>query len=160
MARRLLVRSSPIPAGGFCRSCLTVWGSIGDIPDSAVLTFSRGLPGLDAHQFVILKPDGLEPIVLLQSVDSPDIGLPAIPCRSVIASYEVKLDEDDRAELAIPEQYDESSLLYLAVLLMGNDAGPYCNLAAPIVINAENNRGCQVAAVDSPYATLHPLVEG
>jgi len=128
-----------------------------DIPDSAVLTFGRGLPGLDAHEFVILKPDGLEPIVLLQSVDNPHIGLPAIPCRSVIAGYEVQLDEDDRAELAIGDQDDEPSLLYLAVLLMGNDSGPYCNMAAPIVINARNNRGCQVAGVDSPYATLHPL---
>jgi flagellar assembly factor FliW len=135
-------------------------GLLGDIPDSAVLTFSRGLPGLDAHEFVILKPDGLEPIVLLQSVDKPHIGLPAIPCRSVIAGYEVQLNEDDRVELAIPDQHDAPSLLYLAVLLMGGDSGPYCNLAAPIVINAENNRGCQVAGVDSPYATLHPLTEG
>jgi flagellar assembly factor FliW len=135
-------------------------GLLGDIPDSAVLTFSRGLPGLDAHEFVILKPDGLDPIVLLQSVDNPDIGLPAIPCRSVIDGYEVQLDEGDRAELAIADQDEEPSLLYLAVLLMGNDSGPYCNLAAPIVINAGNNRGCQVAGLESPYATLHPLSEG
>ena len=132
----------------------------GNIPDSAVLTFGRGLPGLDAHQFVILKPDGLEPIVMLESVDNPGIGLPAIPCRSVIAGYEVQLDEDDRAELAITDEDVEPSLLYLAVLLIGTDSGPYCNLAAPIVINAANNRGCQVGGVDSPYSTLHPLAEG
>jgi len=135
-------------------------GLHGDIPDSAVLTFSRGLPGLDAHEFVMLKPDGLEPIVLLQSVDNPNIGLPAIPCRSVIDGYEVQLDDDDRAELEIVQEDDEPSLLYLAVLPVGNGSGPYCNLAAPIVINAGNNRGCQVAGVDSPYATLHPLSEG
>lgn len=135
-------------------------GLHGDIPDSTVLTFSRGLPGLDAHQFVILKPDGLEPIVLLQSVDKPDIGLPAIPCRSVIEGYEAQLDDDDRAELEIADEGAELSLLYLAVLLVGDDSGPYCNLAAPIVINAANNRGCQLAGVDSPYATLHPLSEG
>ena len=135
-------------------------GPLGDIPNSAVLTFQRGLPGLDAHEFVILKPDGLEPIVLLQSVDNPDIGLPAIPCRSVIEDYEAQLDDDDRAELAIADHDREPSLLYLAVLLMGGDTGPYCNLAAPIVINAANNRGCQLAGVDSPYATLHPLTEG
>jgi flagellar assembly factor FliW len=132
----------------------------GDIPDSAVVTFGRGLPGLDAHQFVILKPDGLEPIVMLQSVDNPDIGLPAIPCRSVIAGYEVELNEDDRAELAIADEEVDLSLLYLAVLLIGDDSGPYCNLATPIVINAANNRGCQVAGADSPYSTLHPLAEG
>jgi flagellar assembly factor FliW len=135
-------------------------GLLGEIPDSAVLTFSRGLPGLDAHEFVILKPDGLEPIVLLQSVDNPDIGLPVIPCRSVIAGYEVQLEEGDLDELAIADQGDPPSLLYLAVLLMGSDSGPYCNLAAPIVINAANNRGCQVAGVGSSYATLHPLSEG
>ena len=135
-------------------------GPLGDIPNSAVLTFQRGLPGLDAHEFVILKPDGLEPIVLLQSVDNPDIGLPAIPCRSVIEDYQVQLDDDDRVELAISDHDREPSLLYLAVLLMGGDTGPYCNLAAPIVINAANNRGCQLAGVHSPYATLHPLTEG
>lgn len=131
-----------------------------DIPDSAVLTFSRGLPGLDARQFVILRPDGLEPIVLLQSVDNPDIGLPVIPCRSVIDGYEVQLEQDDRAQLDFADEGDASSLLYLAVLWMSSDSGPCCNLAAPIVINAANNRGCQVAGVGSPYATLHPLAEG
>lgn len=135
-------------------------GLFGDIPDSAVLTFERGLPGLDAHQFVILRPDGLEPIVVLQSVDNPDIGLPAIPCRSVMQGYAVQLDDDDRAELALEDQEDEPSLLYLAILLMGGDSGPYCNLAAPIVINANNNRGCQLTGVNSPYPTLHPLAEG
>jgi flagellar assembly factor FliW len=61
--------------------------------------------------------------------------------------------------LAIGDRDDAPSLLYLAVLLIGDDSGPYCNLAAPIVINAENNRGCQVTGVDSPYATLHSLAE-
>lgn len=135
-------------------------GLLGEIPDSAVLTFNRGLPGLDAHQFVILKPDGLEPIVLLQSVDNPDIGLPVIPCRSVIDGYEVQLEEDDLEDLAIADHADKPALLYLAVLLMGSDSGPYCNLAAPIVINAGNNRGRQLTGVDSPYAALHPLAEG
>ena len=135
-------------------------GLHGDIPDSAVVTFDRGLPGLDAHEFVILKPDGLEPIVLLQSVDNPDIGLPAIPCRSVIDGYNVQLDDDDRAELALANEEAEPALLYLAVLLLGNDSAPYCNLAAPIVINAGNNRGCQITCVDSSYSTLHPLLEG
>ena len=46
----------------------------GDVPDSAVVTFGRGLPGLDAREFAILKPDGLEPIVMLQSVDNPASG--------------------------------------------------------------------------------------
>lgn len=135
-------------------------GLLSEIPDSAVLTFDRGLPGLDAHKFVILKPDGLEPIVLLQSVDNPDIGLPVIPCRSVVDTYEVQLEDEDLAELAITDQDERPALLYLAVLLMGADSGPYCNLAAPIVINAGNNRGCQLTGVDSPHATLHPLSEG
>ncbi len=130
-----------------------------EIPESAVLTFHRGLPGLEAHEFVILKPDGLEPIVLLQSVDNPDIGLPVIPCRSVIDGYDVQLGEEDLAELAIADQDKKPALLYLAVLLMGDDSGPYCNLAAPIVINAANNRGCQLAGAESPYATLHPVSE-
>lgn len=131
-----------------------------EIPESAVVTFGKGIPGLDAREFVILKPDGLEPIVLLQSVDQPEVGLPAIPCMAVLPDYHVNLDARDRGELGIAEGAVDPALLYLAVLIMDTtETGPCCNLAAPIVINPENNRGCQISQLESRYATLHPLAE-
>ncbi len=130
------------------------------IPDSAVVLFRNGLPGVTGREFVILKPDGLEPIVVLQSIDEPAVGLPAIPCASVINDYQLKLDNQDREELELRGDGSDPELLYLAVVVVeGQDREPYCNLAAPIVINPANNRACQIAHLESPYSALHPLSE-
>jgi len=130
------------------------------IPDSAIVVFRNGIPGVAGREFVILKPDGLEPIVVLQSVDEPAVGLPAIPCANVVNDYQLKLDKQDREELELQGDGSDPELLYLAVVVVeGQDKGAYCNLAAPIVINPENNRACQIAHLESPYSAVHPLSE-
>lgn len=129
-----------------------------NIPDSAIILFHDGLPGVPGRQFVILKPEGLEPIVMLQSLDDPDVGIPAIPCASVVGDYHLEFDGNDREALELNGDSSDPELLYLAVLLVdGQEHGPCCNLAAPIVINPANNRGRQVTRLDSTYAALHPI---
>lgn len=128
------------------------------IPESAVVVFHDGLPGVDGREFVILKPDGLEPIVLLQSLDEPSVGIPAIPCASVIQGYQIDMEQLDRDGLGLVSDEGDPELLYLAVLLVdGHENGPCCNLAAPIVINPSNNRGRQVTRLDGAYGALHPI---
>lgn len=57
------------------------------VPESAVVIFHEGLPGVAGREFVTLKPEGLEPIVMLQSLDNPAVGVPAIPCASVVSGF-------------------------------------------------------------------------
>ena len=106
------------------------------IPDSAVVLFRNGIPGVTGREFVILKPDGLEPIVVLQRIDESAVGLPAIPCGSVVNDYQLNLDNQDREELELRGDGSAPEILYVAVVLVeGQDKGPCCNLAAPSVIN-------------------------
>ncbi len=132
-----------------------------NIPESAVVTFPDGVPGLaDAKRFLILRPDGLDPIVMLQSVDAPDVSLPAIPMHAVRADYRLCMPDGDRRAIEMAETMTEVDLVCLAVLILpGENHPPACNLAAPIVINPNNRLARQVLQVESEYPALYPLSE-
>lgn len=128
----------------------------------AVITFAEGVPGLpEFRRFVVVRPEGLEPIVLLQSVDDEHLTLPALPVGSVIENYRLQVDDSDRHELELDGDADTSKLVCLAVLtLPGEQNPPAVNLFAPIVINPENRRARQVLQLASGYPSVYPLGAG
>ena len=129
------------------------------IPNESVIHFPDGVPGLDdARRFVVLKPDNLEPVIVLQSLECEHVSLPAAPVRAVCEDYQLELNEEDRAALGVDDQWDPSSLLCLAVITPGTlKAPPVCNLFAPIVVNPEKMLGRQVLQIGADYPTIHPL---
>ena len=131
------------------------------VPESAVVTFPDGIPGLsEAQRFLILRPDGLEPIVMLQSVDAPEVSLPAIPMHAIRADYRLRISEPDRRAIKMEKDMAEIDLVCLAVLVLpGPDHPAACNLAAPIVINPRTRLARQIQQIDSEYPALYPLQE-
>ena len=129
------------------------------IPDESVIHFPEGVPGLDeARRFVILKPGNLEPVIVLQSLESEHVSLPVAPVRTVCADYQLQLREEDRAALEVEEDWDPSSLLCLEVITPGTlKVPPVCNLFAPIVVNPSKMLGRQVLQIGGDYPTIHPL---
>ncbi len=131
------------------------------IPESAVITFPDGVPGLaGVKRFLILRPDGLDPIVMLQCVDAPEVSLPAIPMHAVRSDYVLRLPAEDRRGIEMEDSMTEIDLICLAVLILpGQDHPPACNLAAPIVINPNNRLARQVLQIESEYPAVYPLDE-
>lgn len=128
------------------------------IPESAVITFPDGLPGLgDSHRFLILQPEGLDPIVLLQSVEQENLSLPAAPAFSVRPDYQLRISDVDRVQLAVEPEVPESELVCLIVLILSEGGQTSCNLAAPIVINPKNRLARQVMQLENDYPALCSL---
>lgn len=130
-----------------------------NVPDQAIITFPEGLPGLAASQrFVILRPEDLEPIVVLQSVEDGEVSVPAIPVYAVKPDYRLILSEQDRDALGDVDDKPDSEFVCLAVLILpGSDHPAACNLFAPVVINPATMLGRQVVQLGSEYRMLQPL---
>jgi flagellar assembly factor FliW len=129
------------------------------VPPESIVTFPEGIPGLAGAQgFVILRPDEMEPIAVLQSIEDEHVSLPVIPVHAVAADYTLTLSAEDRATLRAAPDQDPGAFVCLAVLILPGAITPAaCNLLAPIVINPASMRGKQIVQVDSGYPALQPL---
>jgi len=127
-------------------------------PEESVIDFPGGLPGFgELTRFVLLEPDGLGPIVLLQSLDDEHMSLPLAPTASVHPEYELRLGAAELEALGA-ERVEE--LASFAVLTLPGDGRPAaCNLAAPVVLNPAKRLGAQVLQTWSSYPTFHQLPE-
>ena len=140
---------------------------LGDIADESIITFPEGLPGLDdCKRFVILRPEGIEPVLLLQHVGDEDLSLPVIPVKAVRDDYQLQLSHGDRKLLGFPDEpgmpgnapcLPEDALCLAVLVLPGEDLPPNCNLFAPIVVNVATRQAKQVLQLDSDYPTAFPL---
>jgi len=147
---------------------------LGDIADESIITFPEGLPGLDdCKRFVILRPEGIEPILLFQYVEDENLSLPVIPVQAVMEDYQLQISPGDRELLGFPVEpglaekipfqpeknqgWPENALCLAVLVLPGEDLPPNCNLFAPIVVNAATRRAKQVLQLDSDYPTAFPL---
>ena len=133
---------------------------LGDIADESIVTFPEGLPGLDdCKRFVILRPEGIEPILLFQHVGDEDLSLPVIPVQAVREDYQLHLSAGDRKLLGFPQEpgMPENALCLAVLVLPGGDLAPNCNLFAPIVVNVATRQAKQVLQLDSDYPTASPL---
>jgi len=130
-----------------------------DIPEEGVITFPEGVPGLTSStRFVIMRPEDMDPILVLQNVEDENVSLPLIPVHAVIRDYSLKLSGRDREVLGLSSGAEQSRLLCLAVLILPGARRPAaCNLFAPLVINPATLLAKQVAQLSSDYPSLHSL---
>lgn len=133
--------------------------TLDDIPEEGVITFPEGVPGLTAStRFVILRPEDMDPILVLQNVEDENVSLPLIPVHAVVGDYRLKLSSRDRDMLGLSSGADLSGLLCLAVLILAGASRPAaCNLFAPLVVNPATRLAKQVAQLSSDYPSLHSL---
>ncbi len=125
-----------------------------------VIHFPEGLPAFeDEHEFVYIAghPD-MEPLVLLQSRQTPALGFFAIPVRALDAGYTLLLEPEHLGLLGWQHERTPEigpDLVCLALLTLSGQ--PTANLLSPIVIHPGTHRACQVIQTGTAYSCSHPL---
>jgi len=122
-----------------------------DVNPGDVLMFAEGLPGYEsARQFVLLDVPDQAPLKVLHAVNASEPCFLVVDPKRVLPTYRYELTDSDRQRLGAK---DDSTLLWLAMVIV-DDAGTVAvNLRAPIVINPERMTGRQVM----PNACVYPL---
>jgi flagellar assembly factor FliW len=128
--------------------------------DNAVIDFPEGLPGFDDRsQFVLLRPPGLHPVLLLENISEKTASLAVVAVEAVDRGYRLTLTPEDRQALGLEEepQIAKNVLCLAVIVLAAHGKAPTCNLLAPIVINPANRRAKQIIQMESDYSIAHPL---
>jgi flagellar assembly factor FliW len=115
------------------------------------LTFPAGIPGFENELRILpVEIPSQRPLVYLQSIIHPDICFAALPVFVIDPLFRLRLSEEERLLLQLPEVCDPvvgTDVLCLALLMSSGDA-VRVNLNAPVVINLHNARGVQSIATD------------
>ena len=123
------------------------------VPPQDELYFDQGLIGLDeCRRWVVLTDSENPALGWLQSVEQGHIALGIVSPRRFVPDYQLRVDRDDLRTLKLATVHDAE----VAVIVNRQAGGLTLNLQAPLVINVEARRGCQVVAKDA-YPVQFPL---
>lgn len=114
------------------------------IDSEKIVRFPRGLAGFeDQHDFTLLqlRPDA--PLLILQSISRPEVGLLVADPYSFLDSYPVLLGEAEQQLLKIDKK-EEAAILVTVTIPAGEPEKAMLNLTGPIVINHRERIGLQV----------------
>ena len=131
------------------------------IDPSKIITFPRGLAGFeDEHEFILLqlRPDA--PLLILQSIRRPEVGLLVADPYSFLDSYPVMVGEAEQKMLKIGKT-QETAILVTVTIPSGQPENAMLNLTGPIVINHQERIGLQIPqGFEGPtQVRMHPAEE-
>ena len=130
-----------------------------DVAD--VLTFPKGLPGFERETtFVPVEKLGLEPVVFLQSLLSPELCFVALPMEIVDRNYQLRIMNEDLSVISIPADHRPPAtedLACLAIVCLQDNSPATANLLGPLVLNRKTKVCVQAIRDDSKYSANHPL---
>jgi len=130
-----------------------------EINEEDIITFEKGMPGFESNKkFAILhKVEEDNPFKWLQCVDDGKVAFVIINPQIFKDHYEVKLDGVISDELNIESL--EDVIVYSIVTIPEEVSKMTANLKAPIIINAKNNKGCQMFLEDEKYGLKHTILD-
>ncbi len=124
---------------------------------AGAIEFPAGLPGFEQRRrFVLIERANAAPVLFLQSLEAPELCLPAAPVRSIDPQYELALTEDDLRLLGPGAGED---LIALAILWAPKEGPLTANLLAPVVIDPRSRRAVQAVRMDRRYSHRHPIAK-
>lgn len=120
-----------------------------DIEEDKIIKFPRGLIGFEYLQdFVLLQINENSPLLVLQSIDDPSIGLLVTDPFSFVPDYLVSFGEHDQLVLETKNQKDLAILVTVSIP-PGEPDKTSLNLLGPILINHSICKGVQVPQTGS-----------
>lgn len=132
-----------------------------DLDENKVITFEDGIIGFeDCKRYTILynsEEGERSTISWLQSLDTPELALPVISPLSVMVDYN-PIIEDDVLQ-PIGELTEENVIILLTLSVPSDITRMTVNLKAPLVINADTKKGCQIIAENPDYVIKYNIYE-
>lgn len=114
------------------------------------LVFDAGLIGLEhCRRWIVLTDTSNGALGWLQSIDEGHIALGVVSPRRFVPDYQLRVDRGDLEGLKLATARDAEVVVIASRPANGDHAGGLTlNLRAPLVINVEQRRGCQVISKD------------
>ena len=132
------------------RAITRLFGEI-DIEEDKIITLDKGMVGLPEYRKFALIFDeekGIEKssIMWFQSMDDPETAFPVMQPNTVKPDYNPTVSEEQLSSLG--DLNDENLYVLVTLTASANIEDTTVNLKAPIVINTETKKGCQIIIED------------
>lgn len=132
-----------------------------NLDEDKVLTFEDGLIGFeDCKRYTILynnEEGGNNTISWLQSLDAPELALPVISPLTVLGDYNPIVEDEVLTPLG--ELTEENIIILLTLSVPSDITKMSANLKAPLIINADTKKGCQIIAENPEYVVKYNIYE-
>ena len=129
-----------------------------EIDEGKIITFEEGIPGFEhCTRYALLSSDAVSGVHWLQAIDDPMVSLSVLDIMPIMTDYSPFVPNSVLDDLAAR---DDNDLVVFTTFAVPSDIREMTtNLAAPIIINAANNAGCQVILDGNDYGTRTPIFE-
>ncbi|SHH83402.1 flagellar assembly protein FliW [Clostridium grantii] len=125
-----------------------------EIDESKIVTFEEGILGFeDIKEYCIVPMPEKEDFYLLQSIEDENISFIIIKPWDFFKQYEINLQEEHLQTVDI----EDASQVAIYSILSLSQLDITANLLAPVVINADTNKGAQIVLHSSTYKTKHSI---
>ncbi|MDL2266514.1 flagellar assembly protein FliW [Desulfovibrio sp. OttesenSCG-928-G15] len=113
-----------------------------------VITFPRGVIGFeDEREFILLRIHDESPLLVLQSMTTPTLGLIVADPFTFVPDYTIHLGDADQTLLKA-ESANDIAVLVTVAIPPGKPEDASLHLLGPIVINHQARLGLQAPQVD------------
>ena len=131
-----------------------------NLEEEKIITFEKGLFGFEEFKrFTILYDIDEEKVSIswLQSVDEEALALPVVNPALVKEDYNPVIEDELLNQLG--ELTEENIVVLLTVTVPSEIKNTTVNLKAPIIINSDTRKGCQVVAENPDYVVKYNVYE-
>ena len=128
-----------------------------EIDPKGIINLTQGLLGFPKQKrYVLLSFSSNGPFTWFQSLDDPELAFVIIDPRLVNHDYKIAVEQEILEDLHISDV--NRCKVYVIVTLNQDPKQVTANLLGPIIINPDNNQGCQVVLMDTEYTTCHKIL--
>ena len=132
-----------------------------DVDDEKIITFEDGLIGFEnLKQFTLIYNNESESrgtITWLQSLDEPMVAFPALSPFYVMTDYNPVVE--DEVLFSLGQLTEENTAIFLTLTVPSDITKMTTNLKAPIIINVDTKKGCQVIAENPDYVVKYNIYD-
>ena len=132
-----------------------------DVDDQKIIFFENGLIGFeDLKRFTLIYNNESEEsgtITWLQSLDEPLVALPALSPFCVMSDYNPVVEDEVLVKLG--ELNPDNTAIFLTLTVPSDITKMTTNLKAPIIINVDTKKGCQVIAENPEYVVKYNIYD-
>ena len=139
----------------------TKWFGQIEVGDEKIITFDKGLMGFENNKkYTIVynsEKSGDQSIMWLQAVDKKELAIPVMNPEIVMPDYDPIVEDELLSAIG---DIKDADLVILVTLTVPSDITKITsNMRAPIIINSDNLKGCQLIADNDEYKIKYPIYE-
>jgi flagellar assembly factor FliW len=132
-----------------------------EISDEKIICFVNGIVGFpDLKEFALIHDADREEtsaVRWLQSLQEPAFAMPVMDPLAVVPDYNPQVEDELLKPLG---ELDPDQMLVLVTLTVPSDIKKMSiNLRAPLVVQTESRKACQVIVDDEKYPVKYPIYD-